>query len=151
MATGDVSSNELAEVAWHESGHAVAAIVLGFEVRSVGIDEDWCGCVESTASDVTVADDPDMKRRSAVVALSGRASRRVVSADDSEWSELETSDQRRAELLVGEAGAMAAAHNAEELVTTHRGKVARLVSRLLELRPPFEIPGCKATSLVQEA
>jgi hypothetical protein len=140
----------LRELAWHEAGHAVAAVTCGFELRSIDIDTDWFGRTDSTACDIRPQNpDGELRFRAAVVAMAGRPARRLVSANDGWWHELEREDRLDAIRLVADAGVPSAAAAAEALVAEHRAAIERLVGRLLLDEPPVHVEGAEGTAIIR--
>ena len=96
------------ELAWHEAGHAVAAILLGFHVHSVEIKDEGssdflhavigiAGETHSTASTLAASAPSAVRWHSAVVAMAGRAAREFRWPDvDEHWANLEADDRKRA-------------------------------------------------------
>ncbi len=146
----DSDDAALREAAWHEAGHAVAAVMRGFDLRSVDIDADWFGVTKSAANDVRPQDpDADLRFRAAVVAMSGRAARRLISSNDDWWHEFEREDRLDATRLVGELGVASATTAAERVVEEHRLAIERLVSRLLRDEPPVHVTGPEGTAIIR--
>lgn len=152
-----------AYVALHEAGHAVAAVVLGFEVRSILIEGPESsgpghriygvvGETNSSASDVSTSEpDADLRRRCAVVGMAGRAARRLKHPDaehDADHLELHDREQVTA-LLGGDEELDAVSREAAELIEAHRGSVEALVSQLIAKQLPIKLLGHEVVRLVK--
>lgn len=159
----------------HEAGHAVVAVALGFELRSVvlrgeesstflHIVDGWIGETNSTAADVT-SRHPDMtlKYRSAIVAMAGREGRRLKYPEaDAAARPFDEDDRLKALALLrsiseGQSALLPpdsellapVAEEAKQLVLQHRDAVDNLAALLLARGLPARVTGAEALATIR--
>jgi hypothetical protein len=155
-------------LAWHEAGHAVAAVLCGFQVHTVEIEDEssssfLCAVIgivgetHSTASSVTANSPRAERHRSAVVAMAGRAAREYRCPElGARWADFEAADRHQALSLLQPDGApevhlSAAFSEAQRLVAEHAQAIQAVAQLIIRAGVPGSVGGSEVERVVRSA